>query len=74
MACHEQSQVETEAEEDEPVLIFRMIRVGDDLCSFVCKDRLCLDKVNAVLLEVRGSFGGIPPEAKFVHATSITTM
>lgn len=74
MAYHEQSQIEAETEKDEPIFTFRMIRVRDDLCPLVRKDRLCLDEVDAVLLEVRRGLDRIPLEAKFIHATSITTM
>lgn len=74
MANNEQSQAETEAKQDETIFFFRVIRVRKDLCLFVCEGGLGFVEVDAMFLEIRGSFGWIPFETKFAHGKMITTM
>jgi hypothetical protein len=74
MAHNQQSQVEAESHENKSIFIFRMIRIRDNLGSLISKNRLCLQKVDTVLLEIRSGFVWILLEMKFIHGCILTTM
>lgn len=74
MADQQQPKCAAQPEKDKSVLVVRMIRVVDQLGTFIDEDSSGFLKANAVLLQVGGSLPFVPLEAKCAHIHMLTTM
>jgi hypothetical protein len=74
MADNEEPKCAAQAEQDEAILIFRVLWIVDQACSLVEKHRPRLLKGDAVFLRVLRSFAFVSLEAKRAHTANITTM
>ena len=61
-------------QQNKTFLLFRMIRVIDQQCIFVIKDRLGFFKRNMMLFLVRYVLIGIPFKKQFIHNYNIITI
>ena len=68
---HEYPQDEAHAEEDEAVLVLRMVRIEKANRALIQEDRLRLLKRDAMLTFVLAALRAIPFEAQLIHMYTV---
>jgi hypothetical protein len=68
----QKTQARAETEQNEPLLVRRVIRIRNQFGALVRENRARLIEAHPVFPEIRRRLGGVPLEAQVGHKTSIT--
>ena len=74
MAHHQQARMYASAEENEPVLLFRMVWVSYKTCELICKDSFGLLERDVMLLAISGILTRIPAKRIMAHRYLVVTL